>query len=106
MQAVISISGKQFTVSAGDKLVLNSLFNEVGDTVTPDVLMTMDGGKVTLGSAPVELKVLEHKLGDKIRVYKMKAKKRYRRNKGHRQSLTVVEVTSVGGTKKAAKKAE
>ena len=96
MQAVISISGRQYTVSKGDKFAINSVQNEVGETLTPDVLMTIDGSDMTLAKGKVELKVLEHKLGEKIRVYKMKAKKRYRRNKGHRQHLTYVEVVSVG----------
>ena len=59
-----------------------------------------DGKDVTIGAptidgAKVTFKVLEHKLGDKVRVYKMNAKKRYRRNKGHRQAQTVLEVVEV-----------
>ena len=73
--------------------------------------MTFDekGSSVKLGSPytgdTVELKVLGDKKGDKVRVFKMLAKKRYRRNKGHRQALTMVEVVKIGAAKAAAKPA-
>lgn len=111
MYAVIEFAGHQYKVKEGDKFKVNSLSAKEGDKVKVDsVLMTFDekGEKVTLGTptvdgVTVELKVLDHFKSDKVRVFKMKAKKRYKRNKGHRQHLTLVEVTKIG--KAAAKKA-
>jgi len=80
---------------------IRSLVSESKFDVDSVLLQFDDEGKnVTIGApviegAKVTFKVLEHKLGDKVRVYKMKAKKRYRRNKGHRQSLSVLEVVDV-----------
>jgi len=112
MYAVISIAGHQYKVQQGDQLELNYLDAEVGSTVSADQVLAMfdEAGKLELGTPTlegktVELKVVEHLKGDKVRVYKMKAKKRYRRNKGFRPTLTKVEVVSVGGAaKKAAPK--
>jgi large subunit ribosomal protein L21 len=112
MYAVISIAGHQYKVQQGDMLELNYLDAEVGSAVSVDQVLAMfdESGKLELGTPTVagktvELKVLEHLKGDKVRVYKMKAKKRYRRNKGFRPTLTKVEVVSVGGAaKKAAAK--
>lgn len=103
MFAVIDLAGHQYKVKKGDKLFLNRLEEKEGSKFSVEnVLMTFseDGktvnvGKPNVAGAKVELKVLEHKKGDKVRVYKMKAKKRYRRNKGFRPSLSVVEVVSV-----------
>jgi large subunit ribosomal protein L21 len=103
MFAVIDFAGHQYKVQKGDKFAVNRLSEEEGSKITVEnVLMTFseDGsdakvGTPNLSGAKVELKVLEHKKGDKKRVYKMKPKKRYRRNKGFRPSLSVVEVVSV-----------
>lgn len=108
MYAVISLSGHQYTVQKGDKLVVDSLGSDEGAKVEAEVLMTIDGDKIELGNPTLagvvaELKVLDSRLGDKVRVYKMKAKKRYRRNKGHRSAQTIVEVVSIGkGSAKTA----
>lgn len=83
--------------------MVNLLDEKEGSKINVEkVLMTFseDGsdvkvGKPVVSGAKVELKVLEHKKGEKVRVYKMKAKKRYRRNKGFRPSLSVVEVVNV-----------
>lgn len=116
MYAVIEFAGHQYKVKEGDKFKVNSLGAIEGDKVkVEEVLMTFDekGEKVSIGTpvvdgASVELKVLDNFKGEKLRVFKMKAKKRYKRNKGHRQHLTLVEVTKVsaGAAKKAAPKAK
>lgn len=103
MFAVIDFAGHQYKVQKGDKLMVNLLDEKEGSKINVEkVLMTFseDGsdikvGKPVVSGAKVELKVLEHKKGEKVRVYKMKAKKRYRRNKGFRPSLSVVEVVNV-----------
>ncbi len=101
MFAVVEIAGFQEKISKGDKLKVASLDGEAGKTLTIDkVLMIGDGDTVKIGAphvsgASVELKVLEHGKGDKIRVVKAHRRKRYRRLKGHRQGFTEVEVMSI-----------
>lgn len=111
MYAVIEFAGHQYKVKEGDKLEVNSLNEKEGAKVSVDtVLMTFDdkGASVKIGTPytgdAVELKVLGDKKGDKVRVFKMLAKKRYRRNKGHRQALTIVEVVKIGAAKAPASK--
>lgn len=98
MQAVIETGGKQYLVSPKEKVVIEKLGAQAGDTVTFDkVLLTIDGDKVTVGKpvvsgVKVSGKVLEHSKADKIVVFKYRAKSRYRRKAGHRQNQTVVEI--------------
>ena len=103
MYSVIEFAGQQLKVQKGDIVTVNRVNHEEGSKFDVESVLLKfdtDGKEVSIGAPVVEgakvtFKVLEHKLGDKVRVYKMKAKKRYRRNKGHRQSLTVLEVVSV-----------
>jgi large subunit ribosomal protein L21 len=104
MFAVVKIAGFQEKVSQGMKLKVPSLHAEPGKTVTfPEVLLVSKGeGEVTLGKptvagASVEAKVLAHGRAEKIRVFKMRRRKRYRRTKGHRQGYTEIEVTKING---------
>ncbi len=98
--AVIQLLGKQYLVEAGDTLTLPHMENAPEEVVVSDVLLTVDGDKVGVGtplvkSATVTLKVVSEQKGDKIRVAKFKAKSRYRRVYGHRQLETTVEVKSL-----------
>ena len=99
--AVIQLQGKQHRVAVGDLLTVDKMPQEVGAEVkVTDVLLTADGEKVTVGQplikgASVSLKVVEQGKGEKIEVYKFKAKSRYRRHNGHRQELTNLEVTKI-----------
>jgi large subunit ribosomal protein L21 len=101
VQAVIETGGKQYLVSANDKLEIEKLEGVAGDLVTFDkVLLTIDGEKVRLGKpyvsgARVTGKILEQTKGDKIVVFKYRAKSRYRRKTGHRQKLTEVAIESI-----------
>lgn len=100
-QAVIETGGKQYLVSPQDKVEIEKLDAQAGDTVTFDkVLLSADGEKVNVGKpyisgAKVTGKVLEQKKGDKIVVFKYRAKSRYRRKQGHRQLQTVVQIESI-----------
>lgn len=103
MIAVAKIGGHQAIVKVGEVLRVDKLEAEVGAKVKFDVLLVSDeDGKNCSIGAPllegksVEAKVLGHGRGDKIRVYKMKPRKRYRRTIGHRQDFTEIEITSVG----------
>jgi len=100
--AVIQIVGKQYRVEAGQELTINTVDAEEGKNIEiTDVLLTVDGENVAVGTplvkgAVVTLKVKTHQKGDKIRVAKYKAKSRYRKVYGHRQPETTVEVVSIG----------
>jgi large subunit ribosomal protein L21 len=86
---------------AGDKIQVEKLSGEAGSTVNFDqVLLTSNGTDVNLGKpfvsgAKVEGKVLKQGRGEKVRVFKYKAKSKYRRTIGHRQSFTEVEITKI-----------
>lgn len=102
MYAIVEISGKQYKVQEGDIVFVDRLENEEeGNKVTFDkVLMISDDKKVTVGQdtvkgAKVEASVIGHGKSKKIIVYKYKAKKNYRRTRGHRQPYTKVEITSI-----------
>ncbi len=101
MHAVIKTGGKQYRVSAGDKLNVETLAGEPGSEIAFDqVLMIADGEDVAVGQpfidgARVTARVVEHGRGEKIRIIKFKRRKHYRRRIGHRQNYTRVEITGV-----------
>ena len=109
MYAIIESCGKQYKVAEGDVVFFEKLDAEEGKKVTFDnVILVSEEGKVQVGNpyvkgVKVEGKVVSHGKGKKIIVFKMKAKKNYRRKQGHRQPYTKVEITSI---KTATKKAE
>ena len=102
MKATIQTQGSQFTVQKGDKLFVNRFpdTNE-GDVVDIDkVLMLIDEGNASYGSpyvewASVKVKILENKKAKKINVFKKKRRKGYKRRKGHRQQISVIEIESI-----------
>lgn len=101
MYAVIKTGGKQYRVAAGDKLRVETLDADEGDTIRLDhVLMIGDGenlnvGTPTLAGASVEAKVLEHGRHKKINIVKFRRRKHYRRQMGHRQNYTQIEITGI-----------
>lgn len=101
MYAIIESCGRQYKVSEGDVVFFEKLDAEEGKKVNFDkVVLVSDGKKVEVGtpyvkSAKVEGKVVAQGKGKKILVYKYKAKKNYRRTRGHRQLYTKVEITSI-----------
>jgi large subunit ribosomal protein L21 len=110
--AVIETGGKQYKVEQGTSLLVDRLSAKEGDKVTLRPVMFRDkevvaGGK-ELEKVKVEATVSEHLRGPKIKVFKYKAKKGYRRRAGHRSELTKLEVTeiSLGSRKAAAPKKE
>ncbi|MBC2777014.1 50S ribosomal protein L21 [Parasphingopyxis marina] len=106
MFAVVRTGGKQYRVAEGDIITVEKLAGEAGDAVSfDDVLMAGDGGtlKDTKGLS-VGGEILEQGRGDKVLVFKKKRRHNYRRKNGHRQYLTAVKITSIGGAKKAAPK--
>jgi len=101
--AVIQLSGKQFRVSEGDQITLDRVAAEDwkdGKITVKDVLLTRSEDAVLVGApfvsgASVGLELVQDQKGKKLRVYKFKAKSRYRRHTGHRQYQTVVKVASI-----------
>ena len=106
MYAVIETGGKQYKVAVGDRLKVEKLAVAEGASVELGrVLMVAEGERVTLGAptpTAVSATVLGHGRGDKIRVFKMKRRKNYRRTQGHRQSYTEIEITAIGAGKPVA----
>lgn len=112
MYAVVETGGKQYRVAVGDKLMVEKLDVEEGANIELDrVLMVCNQGDVEVGTpvlngTAVEAKVLKQGRGEKIKVFKFKRRKKYRKTQGHRQSFTQLEILSIGGAKPAAKKEE
>lgn len=111
MYAVIQTGGKQYKVSTGDVLKLERLPGEAGNTIAFDKVMMVGGGEQglqigapLLESVTVEGQILEHKRGEKIIIFKKKRRHNYRRKIGHRQELTVVRITGIGGVSAAPAK--
>jgi large subunit ribosomal protein L21 len=101
MYAVIETGSKQYRVSAGDKLEVERLPVEAGQTATFDrVLFVNNDGQFTVGAptvanAAVLADVVEHKRGEKKLTFKKKRRKGYQKTIGHRQELTVVQVKEI-----------
>ena len=110
--AIVEASGKQFWLQPNRYYDLDRCHAEVDDVLTIDkVLLLNDGKDLKLGKpyvkdAKVEIKVLEHRRGPKIIVYKMRPKKKTRRKNGHRQELTRVLVQSISVGSKSEKSKE
>lgn len=102
MFAIVDIAGFQEKVEEGAKLRVPTLSEKEGGTVTFDkvLLIAKSDSDITIGTptvsgASVEAKVLAHGNGDKIRVFKMKRRKRYRRDHGHRQGYSDIEIVKI-----------
>jgi len=111
MLAVIKTGGKQYIVSPGDKIKIEKLNKpalakasagkkEGQEVIFDEVLLLQKGNKLEIGTplvkgAKVTGKILSHGKGKKIIVFKYKAKKRYKKKKGHRQPFTEVEITKI-----------
>jgi large subunit ribosomal protein L21 len=109
--AVIESGGKQYKVEKGTSLVVDRLSAKEGDKVALRAVLFRDeevvAGAKELEKVKVEAKVAEHLRGPKLKVFKYKPKKGYRRRAGHRSELTRLEVTELKmGARKAAAKAE
>jgi large subunit ribosomal protein L21 len=102
MYAVIKTGGKQYRVAAGDKLRIEKLAGNVGDTLTfSEVLLVGEGDNLKIGAplvdgAKVEAKITAQDRAKKITIFKFRRRKNYHRKIGHRQPFTAVVITSVG----------
>jgi large subunit ribosomal protein L21 len=101
MYAVVKTGGKQYRVSAGEKLKIEQIPADIGAEIVLDqVLMVADGDAVRMGSplvsgASVKAKVLAHGKGDKVRIFKLRRRKHYRKSQGHRQQYTEIEILGI-----------
>jgi large subunit ribosomal protein L21 len=102
MYAVIRTGGKQYRVSAGEKIKVEQIPADIGTEIAlGEVLMVADGEAVTMGTPLVEgktvkAKVIGHGRGEKVRIFKMRRRKHYRKSQGHRQNYTEVEILGIG----------
>ena len=108
MFAVVRTGGKQYRVAAGDKIAVEKLAGEAGETITlSDVLLAGDGGDVKDAKGlTVSAEIIAQTRGEKVIVFKKRRRHNYRRRNGHRQSLTLLRILAVGEAKKAAPKKE
>ncbi len=100
MFAVIQTGGKQYNVTENDVVKVEKLDGNVGDKVKVDVLLVSDGTKTVAGTPTVETgevvaEIVAHGKGDKVVVYKYKAKKNERKKQGHRQPWTQIKIVSI-----------
>jgi len=113
MYAIIVTGGRQYRVMQGETLRVEKLVADVGAEVKIDqVLMVGEGEGVTLGAplvagALVTAKVVSHGRGEKIRIVKFRRRKHFRKETGHRQHYTEIEIVGITGAseKKSAAKA-
>lgn len=112
MYAVIESGGKQYRVAPGDVIRVEKLAAAEGASIDLGrVLLVADDGGMrvgnpTLAATTVTAKVRAHGRGDKVHIFKMRRRKNYRRNAGHRQDYTELEITAVAGVGVPAKSVE
>lgn len=111
MYAVIKTGGKQYRVTPGDVLKVESIDAEVGASINfEEVLMIADGDNLTVGtptvaSAKVAAEVIAHGRAKKVEIVKFRRRKHHQKRTGHRQNFTQVQIQNINGKGKVAKKA-
>ena len=108
MFAIVRTGGKQYRVAAGDKIAVEKLAGEAGDTITlGDVLLAGEGDSIAdAAKVTVSAEIIAQAKSEKVVVFKKRRRHNYRRKAGHRQQMTLLRITDIGEGKKApAKKA-
>jgi large subunit ribosomal protein L21 len=101
MYAVIKTGGKQYRVAAGEKLKIEQIPADIGSEIVLDqVLMVADGDNVSVGAplvsgATVKATVLAQGRHDKVKIFKMRRRKHYRKHQGHRQNYTQIRIDTI-----------
>lgn len=97
MFAIVRTGGKQYRVAAGDKIAVEKLAGEAGETITlGDVLLAGKDGELTdASSVTVTAEVIAQAKSEKVVVFKKRRRHNYRRKNGHRQQLTLLRILSV-----------
>jgi large subunit ribosomal protein L21 len=107
MFAIVRTGGKQYRVAAGDKIAVEKLAGEAGDTITlGDILLAGDGGEIKdSAKVTVSAEIIAQAKSEKVIVFKKRRRHNYRRKAGHRQQLTLLRILAVGDSKAEPKKA-
>ena len=101
MYAVVKTGGKQYRVTAGQKLKVEQIPADVGAEITLDqVLMAGEGESVKIGApfiagASVKATVVSHGRHDKVKIFKMRRRKHYQKRQGHRQNYTELRIDTI-----------
>lgn len=115
MFAIVRTGGKQYRVAAGDKIAVEKLAGEAGDTITlGDILLVGEGDSLAdAAGVTVSAEIIAQAKSEKVIVFKKRRRHNYRRKNGHRQQMTLLRIMAVGAgeakaapKKAAAKKAE
>jgi len=106
MFAVVRTGGKQYRVAAGDKIAVEKLAGEAGDTITlGDVLLAGEGDSLAdAKSVTVSAEIIAQAKAEKVVVFKKRRRHNYRRKNGHRQQMTLLRITAVGAAEAAKPK--
>src|SRR5688500_12996041 len=101
MFAVVRTGGKQYRVAAGDKIVVEKLAGEAGDTIKlDDVLLAGEGAELkSTDGLTVSAEIIAQAKADKVIVFKKRRRHNYRRKKGHRQQHTILRIVAIGDQK-------
>ncbi len=111
MFAIVRTGGKQYRVAPGDKIVVEKLAGDAGDSIDlTDVLLAGEGSDLkSTDGLSVQAEIIAQAKADKVTVFKKRRRHNYRRKRGHRQQHTILKIVAIGGKKaekKAAPKAE
>ena len=97
MFAVVRTGGKQYRVAAGDKIAVEKLAGDAGDTITlGDVLLAGEGEKMEdAGKVTVSAEIIAQAKSEKVTVFKKRRRTGYKKKRGHRQHFTRVRITGI-----------
>jgi large subunit ribosomal protein L21 len=104
MFAIVRTGGKQYRVAADQKIIVDRMPGEAGDSIALDDVLLLSDGTAVAGQS-VAAEIVAQIKGDKIIIFKKKRRHNYRRKNGHRQLLTLLKITAVGGEAPKAMKA-
>ncbi len=106
MFAVVRTGGKQYRVAAGDKIVVEKLAGEAGETIQlGDVLLAGEGAELrSTDGLTVSAEIIAQAKADKVIIFKKRRRHNYRRKKGHRQQHTILRITAIGDERAEAPK--
>ena len=101
MYAVIKTGGKQYRVTQGETLKIETVDGEVGSAIVLDkVLMVGSGDKLSVGKplltgASVQATIVANGRHDKVKIFKMRRRKHYQKHQGHRQNYTEIRIDGI-----------
>ncbi len=101
MYAVVKTGGKQYRVSAGEKIKVEQIPADVGSEITIDQVLALGAGDSIKFGAPlvdgakVLVKVVSHGRHDKVKIFKMRRRKHYQKRQGHRQNFTEIRIEAI-----------